>query len=282
MVGVVSLIFFAGLWLFSFATFSSEPAPIAAAHIEGTYVQATVQANDFSTATTDLVVHVALKATPDIVTTRGVLREPLIIRITDNQGATQTKFPAGTPLSILDATINMDGSPNQYPFDEYSGSFSIEVERLDVNSVAHAVPLSIGTEHARTGWNTVYRINHSTTAEVKVTVITMKREDFTVAFSILLALLMILLTLMAILVGVMCITNQRESDPGIVGWLVALLFALPFVRDMLPGSPPLGCLFDVLVFAWCIALAMLSVLLSLIAWIRQSSAKLKAERGRLR
>ena len=85
-----------------------------------------------------------------------------------------------------------------------------------------------------------------------------------------------LVAIMAMAVGILCITNRRVSDPGMVGWLVGLLFALPFVRRIMPGDPPIGCLLDVAVFSWSLLLCVVAMLLALIAWLRQSRAAQQA------
>jgi hypothetical protein len=52
------------------------------------------------------------------------------------------------------------------------------------------------------------------------------------------------------------------------GYLVGVLFALPQLRNQLPGSPPPGTLLDFVAFYWSIAIVGVSLILTLGIWIR--------------
>ncbi len=133
--------------------------------------------------------------------------------------------------------------------------------------------LSIGTEHAETGWFTSYKVSPEATSEAKVTIIAMHCEPFHIAFAIILSALMLLLSIIALLVSFLCITHRRVSDPGVISWLGGLLFAFTLVRKTMPGDPPIGCLLDVKLFIWAIIFCAFSIVLAMIAWLQQSAAK---------
>ena len=68
------------------------------------------------------------------------------------------------------------------------------------------------------------------------------------------------------------ITGRRNPDLGMLGWAAALLFALPAVRNNLPGAPPLGALIDYCAFFWAEALVGLSMLVLIGLWYRAAEA----------
>mgnify|MGYP003337102679 FL=1 len=158
----------------------------------------------------------------------------------------------------------------------FRSEFSLLAETVAPDGTLTPLPLTVGSAHAKTGWHTRYTIVPASLTEAKVTIVAMHREPFIVAFAIMLGALMLLVAIMAMAVGFLCITNRRASDPGMVGWLVGLLFALPFVRRIMPGDPPIGCLLDVAVFSWSLLLCVVAMLLALIAWLRQSRAAQQA------
>jgi len=43
-------------------------------------------------------------------------------------------------------------------------------------------------------------------------------------------------------------TDVRPAERGLIGSLAAIAFALPVLRNALPGSPPLGVQADIWVF----------------------------------
>lgn len=263
------------LWGLSLATYSAEPAQIEPAPIAaGKGVQATVQATTFDQSTLLLTIRLKLRGVGGLVDERGLLRSDLDLRVVDDEGVQKVSLTKGDPLESQEIAVEMDGSVGGYPFDRYTADFSFMVEEPRPDDTLAVIPLSIGTAKAETGWYTDYRIDSTSGPEAKITVVNMQREAFIISFAILLVALMLLLAGMSIAVGVLCVTNRRESDAGILGWQVAFLFALPFVRQVLPGNPPIGCLLDEAVFAWAMLLCVVAVLLSLVAWIRQSHATL--------
>ena len=51
---------------------------------------------------------------------------------------------------------------------------------------------------------------------------------------------MLVLGCCAVVVGVFTFTEARPAETSLIGSLAAIAFALPVMRNALPGSPPLG------------------------------------------
>ena len=49
-------------------------------------------------------------------------------------------------------------------------------------------------------------------------------------------------------------------------WMGALLFVMPGIRNMMPGTPPMGSLTDFLVFFWVMALLALCLFIMVLTW----------------
>ena len=265
------------LWVLSVSAYSSEPAEVAAPAVEApTGLQVVVRAVNFNQNTEMLTMRLDLTAVGDLVDARGILTTDIDLRVVDDNGVSMVDLKAGDPLTGEDIQFEMNGNVNQYPFDKYDGEFSLLAEKVAPDGTLTPLPLTVGSAHAKTGWHTRYTIVPASLTEAKVTIVAMHREPFIVAFGVMLGGLMLLVAIMAMAVGILCITNRRVSDPGMVGWLVGLLFALPFVRRIMPGDPPIGCLLDVAVFSWSLLLCVVAMLLALIAWLRQSRAAQQA------
>jgi len=279
LVGVlVGIVVFAVLWVLSVSASSAEPAEVPAPAITAkTGLQAVVRAVNFNQNTEMLTMRLDLTAVGDLVDSRGILTTDVDLRVVDDNGVTMIDLKAGDPLTGDDIQFEMNGNVNQYPFDKYDGEFSLLAETVAPDGTLTPLPLTVGSAHAKTGWHTRYTIVPASLTEAKVTIVAMHREPFIVAFAIMLGALMLLVAIMAMAVGFLCITNRRASDPGMVGWLVGLLFPLPFVRRIMPGDPPIGCLLDVAVFSWSLLLCVVAMLLALIAWLRQSRAAQQAD-----
>jgi hypothetical protein len=57
----------------------------------------------------------------------------------------------------------------------------------------------------------------------------------------------------------------------LVGALGAIVFALPAMRNALPGAPPIGVRADVLVFFWAELGAVIALCLFIAAWVRRGT-----------
>jgi Domain of unknown function (DUF4436) len=57
----------------------------------------------------------------------------------------------------------------------------------------------------------------------------------------------------------------------LVGALGAMIFALPAVRNALPGAPPLDVRADILIFFWAELGAIIALCLFITAWARQGA-----------
>jgi hypothetical protein len=65
------------------------------------------------------------------------------------------------------------------------------------------------------------------------------------------------------------VARRRRFEAGFTGFLAALLFAFPAVRNSLPGAPPIGVLTDYAAFFWGEALVAAALLLLLFGWTRR-------------
>jgi Domain of unknown function (DUF4436) len=77
-------------------------------------------------------------------------------------------------------------------------------------------------------------------------------------------------------------TDVRPAETGLIGSLAAIAFALPVLRNALPGSPPLGVQADMWVFLWAELAAVLALALVLFKWAngRKPVPTLKVGLGR--
>jgi Domain of unknown function (DUF4436) len=63
----------------------------------------------------------------------------------------------------------------------------------------------------------------------------------------------------------------RRIEVTLVGVLGAMIFALPALRNALPGARPLGVRADILIFFWAELGAVIALCLFISAWARQGS-----------
>jgi len=91
----------------------------------------------------------------------------------------------------------------------------------------------------------------------------------------------ITVSVLAFIAAILTLTNRRRFEVALLTWNGALLFALPLLRNYLPGTPPIGAALDIYVYLWVILVAVISLVLMLIAWAEQRKADLLEERAKL-
>jgi len=66
------------------------------------------------------------------------------------------------------------------------------------------------------------------------------------------------------------LSNKTVDAPGTVMGAVGILFALPNIRNTLPGAPGVGAVIDFAAYFWCLIIAITHFLFASIMWIRFS------------
>lgn len=106
-------------------------------------------------------------------------------------------------------------------------------------------------------------------------VITIHRAITIVGFAIFVMVIFWVIAIAIVLQAVAIASRGREPEPDTMGYMAALLFAFPFMRDALPGTPPVGTLSDFLSFFWAEALVALALITTLISWLRRPNGRPK-------
>jgi hypothetical protein len=91
----------------------------------------------------------------------------------------------------------------------------------------------------------------------------------------------ITVSVLAFIAAILTLTNRRRFEVALLTWNGALLFALPLLRNYLPGSPPIGAAIDIYVYLWVILFAVVSLVFMVIAWAEQRKADLVEERSKI-
>lgn len=160
-----------------------------------------------------------------------------------------------------------DGRLVMFPMDQYEGAIhaeasaaattGTEAERIPVvvelNPVGHAMQITPQLSRRSESGDSVLRLS-------------LKRLLPVVVFIWFMAFVSAMLSLTVVLVVVSVLTGRRKPELAMLGWMTALLFALPAVRNSLPGAPPLGAVIDYGSFFWAEALVGVSLMILVGLW----------------
>jgi hypothetical protein len=169
---------------------------------------------------------------------------------------------------IASSTFEIDlneGSVTHYPLDSYTARLGVQL--LDGKS---SLPLPARV----TMWEGVLGYDLHTTSrpapdasDVQLTTAITRSGAFAL-FALCAYGAMVVLGCCAIVVGVLTFINVRPPETSLIGSLAAIAFALPVLRNALPGSPPLGVTADLWVFLWTELATVLALALVVFKWAK--------------
>ena len=235
-------------------------------------------------ATGTATVRVALMgADESMLDETGRLGQPTRLTVITDNGVVEDRFPAGTVPGALDVSAGIDGDLARYPFDDHAGRIGIVVDQYNTEadgSIVSVAPIPIVVSGAggATGWITTMTVPGAPMEEAEST-ITFERAFSTRAFALLIVGMSVMLAALSLTVGVLVRLRRRVVEATLLSWAAALLFALPAMRNFMPGSPPIGVALDVYVFLWVMVAAVFGVVLAALAWIERDRPTRQASRG---
>lgn len=239
-----------------------NPALHAAATDE-LVLEASLASVDF---TKDSVVLHLMPAAGPATNAEGHLLADLALVADGGNGEQTYTFKSAFPLAPWVVTFPLsEGDILQYPFDQH-------LIEIDLTGTLGGRPVKLSTfarmaTHGFTFQEADIAPKLQFHAELAVS------RSGTIVFMVLLATISLcLVTGAAASVAWQVASGRRKPDFSMMTWSAALLFAIPSVRNALPGAIPPGALIDFLVFFWLQAIAAVSAATLVFSWLRQKPA----------
>ncbi len=194
--------------------------------------------------------------------------------LNDIAGRTQTVFETGSTVDPITATLQLGGSRlTRYPVDSYKARLVLVVQREEDPGEGRAIEGDPKFENVP-----IVATVRSSLSDLRVTgssvpseenVLTAKfeleRPRTVVAFAIALMGLAWLLALGCVALAWGVLVQAREIPYWCWGFYAGVLFALPQLRNGLPGSPPFGSLIDWSIYYWALGMVGVSLLALILA-----------------
>jgi hypothetical protein len=190
----------------------------------------------------------------------------LTLLVSHDNTVEEVKLAAGDHMasSTFEVDLN-EGRVTHYPLDSYVARLGVQL--LDGKS-------SLGLPARITMWEGVLGYSLHTTSQpgpdpddVQLTTAITRSGAFAL-FALCAYAAMLVLGCCALAIGVLTFTDVRRPEATLIGALAAITFALPVLRNALPGSPPLGIQADMWVFLWTELAAVLSLALLVFRWAK--------------
>lgn len=177
------------------------------------------------------------------------------------------------PTTLVELDLN-DGDITDYPLDAYRAS--LEIQCFDASSPSGARPSLLPMD--LTLWERVLGFRLRTTPETATSSgvgrlnFRIHRTTASIFFAVAAYGAMVVLACVALTIGTLTFLGIRRAEATLMGVLGAIVFALPALRNALPGSAPLGVSADMLMYLWAELAVVFSLALVATTWARSGPA----------
>lgn len=219
----------------------------------------------------------------------GRLRQPVRVVVTTADSTTTSVLRAGAPpgFGTVTVPISLDGTAADYPFDVFEGQFIIGAYREETggseDSAPTAIPVATEAAGGLYGWTTSIDLPAGATLAspqqwnvTGILSLSFERTFTTRLFALVLLALIGLVAGASLYTSVLVAAFRRPMEAIMLAWTASIVFALPVLRNALPGAPPIGAAIDVFLFFWALLAAMAALVLATVTWLRVRAAELSA------
>jgi hypothetical protein len=202
----------------------------------------------------------------------NVADRDLVLLIHRGSQTEQVQIRSGQPLPETNLELDLnDGSVRSYPLDRYRSEIRIACFFVVQGAMRVALPIHIVSWEGIFGYDVHgEEISPSSPGELWIR-FAVHRTGAVRLFGLAAYGAMLILTLCAVTIGTLVFVGIRRIEVTLIGAVGAIIFALPALRNTLPGSPPLGVWADVLVYFWAELGAVVALGLYVIAWARRGA-----------
>jgi hypothetical protein len=199
----------------------------------------------------------------DSKSTKSASDRDLTLLVTHDATVEEVKL-ATDHLAISTFEVNLyKGSVAHYPLDAYQARLGVQL--LEGESSLR-LPFRVTIWEGGLGYN-LRTTSHPGADPDDVELTTAITRSGAFVLSALCAYgAMIVLACCALAVAIMTFIDVRRTEATLVGALAAIVFALPVLRNALPGAPPLGVEADIWVFLLAELVAVLALALLVFKW----------------
>jgi Domain of unknown function (DUF4436) len=173
------------------------------------------------------------------------------------------------PTTSFQIDLN-EGSVADYPLDSYHADLRVQLLEDAIPAVDQSKPLAAKVTvwegalgfHLRSAEHAA-----SVPGEVKLN-IEIRRGGAFILFALAAYGAMVVLGCCALAIGLITFIDARRAEATLIGAIAAIAFAMPVLRNALPGAPPLGVRADMFVFLWTEVAAVIGLALVTLDWAR--------------
>lgn len=212
------------------------------------------------------------------------------VLVNANSGKQEYEFLKDKRINPIEFTVNTSGgNVSEYPFDKYSTPVEMivtaskkDLEEAEASNGDEESPAPPTQSPAADGTTSVTQVpvesnlyfdgtlaGWSVSAEAERVAIPgyvafsadMKRASTAIYFACFINAAIVVIAIGVLLIALSVAVRGRQVELPMITLGVIVLFALPALRNFLPGQPPIGTLLDFVAFFWAQAIVAISVVI---------------------
>jgi uncharacterized protein DUF4436 len=195
--------------------------------------------------------------------------------LTIRRGGQVEHVPIQAGQLLPEITFGFDlhkGDVRDYPLDRYVSLMTLAASERAQDGNEKSLPIHVTAWEGVLGFDVKAKSVSSQRPEELQLQFAVSRTGAVSFFGIAMYGAMLVMMLCALIIGSLVFLGIRRIEVALVGALGAVIFALPALRNALPGAPPLGVRADIFIFFWAELGAVIALCLFIAAWARQGAS----------
>lgn len=193
-----------------------------------------------------------------------------ILLHTNGVGKAEILLKKGNQVHPVEITLNLlDGDYGLYPIDKYTALLEIEAPVEPAGSTP--LPLIINFQSHNHQMHADATLDPDSSINDVMLDLILVRPSTVIGFAWFMNAVIVSMGFAAALVTYNVAYRGKKFEASLMIWMGALLFVMPGIRNMMPGTPPMGSLTDFLVFFWVMALLALCLFIMVLTWSSRAS-----------
>jgi hypothetical protein len=185
----------------------------------------------------------------------------------------RVQIQAGQLLPEISLGFDLhEGDVRDYPLDRYVSLMTLAASERAQDGNEKSLPIHVTAWEGVLGFDVKAKSVTSQRSEELQLQFAVSRTGADSFFGVAMYGAMLMMMLCALIIGSLVFIGIRRIEVALVGALAAVIFALPALRNALPGAPPLGVRADVFIFFWAELGAVVALCLFIAAWARQGAS----------
>ncbi len=219
-------------------------------------------------------VHVTISPVGSLRGTRqGSPARDMMLVVSVDRNVQDIILPANERIASTDMRVPLEtGSILRYPFDHYANKMRWRAFEGTPAAPGVEIPLRLYNFESSPDFDVLTdQVGGSSEGDVTLA-LNATRPLVIKWFAGAIYFAMLAVATSAVTVGGMLFTRTKQLESALISALCAMMFSMPIMRNILPGSPPLGIAADLLIFLWAELAVVCGLTMGVSTWIRDGLA----------